>query len=208
MNGTFIVFEGLDHSGKSTQVRLLSRKLIEKGYQLLKVREPGGTNISEKIRKIILDSKNTEMHERTEALLFQASRAQLVNEKILPALKEGKVVIADRYIFSSLAYQGGGRQISKDSLKSLCSFATNDLLPDFTFFTDISFETYTQRKKWSSRSLDRIEKENASFFKEVRKAYLDLVNEFENFCVVDANGVIEKIHLEICKKLSTRLKGL
>ncbi|KAA3599306.1 MAG: dTMP kinase [Calditrichaeota bacterium] len=208
MNGTFIVFEGIDHSGKSTQVRLLSKKLIEKGYEVLNVREPGGTNISEKIRKIILDNKNIEMHEKTEALLFQASRAQLVNEKILPALKEGKVVIADRYIFSSLAYQGGGRLISKDSLKSLCSFATGDLLPDFTFFTDISFETYAQRKNWSRKNLDRIEQENASFFTEVRKAYLNLVNEFENFCVVDSNGVIEKIHLEICKILSTRLKGL
>lgn len=206
MKGTFIAFEGIDHSGKSTQSRLLSNFLAENGYQLLKTREPGGTDISEEIRKILLDLKNLKMTAKTELLLYQASRSQLVTEKIIPALENGKVVIADRYIFSTLAYQGGGRGIAKEEVKNLCLFATSNLLPDFTFFVDINFETYVQRKNFSKGKLDRIESESLDFFRRVSETYRNLVNEFENFYVINGNREISEIQQEIREILGKSLK--
>ena len=135
--GKFITFEGIDGCGKSTQVKMLVEKLKQLNLDVTTIREPGGTRISESIRDILLYRDTHELGERTEALLMTASRAQLTKELILPALNEGKWVIADRYADSTLAYQGGGRKVKIEWLEKLNEFATYDTIPDLTFFIDI-----------------------------------------------------------------------
>lgn len=142
----FITFEGIDFCGKSTQVRLLEEYLSKKNKRIEIIREPGGTKISESIRELLLDNKNSEMMIETELLLFTASRAQLVNERIVPWLKEGYFVISDRFHDSSIAYQGYGRGISVDTVKTIQNFAINKAIPDITFFIDISLEEAAKRK--------------------------------------------------------------
>ena len=136
--GIFVSFEGIDGCGKSTQVKILMDRFIEEGSKCVLVREPGGTKISEDIRDILLSNRNLDLTSRTEALLMTASRAQLTNQKILPALNSGKCVIADRFSDSTLAYQGGGRGLDLDYLISLNDFATNGAIPDITFNLDIN----------------------------------------------------------------------
>ena len=135
--GTFISFEGIDGCGKSTQVKILMDRLQEEGNECILVREPGGTEISELIRDILLSNKNLDLSSRTEALLMTASRAQLTKQKIIPALSSGKCVIADRFSDSTLAYQGGGRGLDIKWLIELNRFATNNLNPDVTFLLDL-----------------------------------------------------------------------
>ncbi len=194
MNGKFISFEGGDGSGKSTQIRLLKDYLNSLGYEVLLSREPGGTKIGEKIREIILDVENSEMIGETEALLYAASRAQHVGELIKPALDEGKFVIVDRYIDSSIVYQGGARRLGRDEVRSINEFGTKKLLPDLTFYLDLEANVGLGRKK-EQAELDRLENEDISFHVSVRDAYLDLAKtDQERFKVVDASQSIEDIH--------------
>lgn len=173
MNGIFITIEGLDGSGKSTQIRLLEEYLKDKGYNVVVTREPGGTRISEDIRKIILDTSNTDMSPYTEALLYAASRAQHVYETILPALKEGKIVICDRFVDSSLVYQGFARGLGIGKIKEINDFATEGLKPDVTLFFDIGIDTALKRIG-NRATKDRLDKENIEFHKKVYEGYMKI----------------------------------
>ncbi len=198
----FITFEGIDFCGKSTQVRLLEEYLSKKNKRIEIIREPGGTKISESIRELLLDNKNSEMMIETELLLFTASRAQLVNERIVPWLKEGYFVISDRFHDSSIAYQGYGRGISVDTVKTIQNFAINKAIPDITFFIDISLEEAAKRKK-SGRgiSLDRIEVSNDDFYERVRNGYLKLCETEKRFRRIDGSQSVEEIHEIIIEEI-------
>ena len=199
----FISFEGIDGSGKSTQAKLLIEKLNSKSIETCFVREPGGTKMSEEIRNILLDDKAEEMSSRTEALLMCASRAQLTKNIIMPELKSGKWVIADRYSDSTLAYQGGGRGIDLDWLVKLNEFATFGIQPDVTFYIDVDSDIGFQRRK--NISGDRIESAGLEFQNEIRNKYLEIIDNFSNRCVlVDGKLSIKEISDLIWKEIKNR----
>ncbi len=194
----FISFEGLDFSGKSTQVSLLKNYLEENKKSVYLIREPGGTAISEKIRQLLLDRKNFEMHSETELLLFYSSRAQLIREVIRPKLKEGVFVLSDRFHDSSTAYQGYGRGLDLDFIGSLNKFVLGATVPDLTFFIDVSLSEIEKRKKLNSEiELDRIESSNDEFYRRVRNGYLKLSETEERFKLIDGNRSIDSIFEEI-----------
>ena len=196
----FISFEGIDGCGKSTQVDLLINKLNELKIPSLLVREPGGSKIAEDIRSILLDNANSLMSNETEALLMTASRAQLTREVILPKLNEGYVVIADRFQDSTIAYQGGGRGLDISFLKILNLFATNNLIPNLTFYIDISANEGLKRT--AMNEFDRIENAGENFQVNVRNEYLKLVKmEPQRVFLVDGSKTINDIHKEIWSKI-------
>ena len=197
--GAFISFEGIDGCGKSTQVKMLLEKLNKEGIDCSLVREPGGTQVSEEIRSVLLKNRKETMSSRAEALLMTASRAQLTKEKIEPALKRGVCVIADRYKDSTLAYQGGGRGIDIEYLLELNNFATYELDPDITILIDISSIEAQNRANISNP--DRIENAGVEFQEEVRNLYLQLADRFpERFLKIDGRESIEVIHSTIWEK--------
>ncbi len=194
--GIFISFEGIDGCGKSTQVKLLLDRLSSEGYETKLVREPGGTDISEKIRKILLNKNNNKMSSRTEALLMTASRAQLTKEEIIPALNDGACVIADRFKDSTLAYQGGCRVLDHDILVGLNDFATYDIDPDLTIFLDISSKNAFSRS--NTQNADRIESAGLEFQEKVREEYLKIAKRFDDrFLTIDGQDSISLIHSTI-----------
>ena len=204
MKGIFITFEGPDGSGKTTQMRLLSEYCGRQGWECVLTREPGGTPISEQIRNVILDTKNLEMDGRCEALLYAASRAQHVEEKIRPALEAGKVVISDRFMDSSIAYQAYGRQLG-DDVRIINEFAIGGVQPDFTFFLDISPEAGLRRAA-SRKNADRLDKEKLDFHQRVYEGYKSLQEIYKDrFVRIDASRSIEEIHNEIVEKLAEYL---
>lgn len=172
--GLFITVEGTDGSGKTTQFRLIRDYLQEKGHDVVAVRDPGGTEIGEKIRGIILDPDNTEMAGRTELLLYTASRAQLVAQLIRPALEEGKVVVCDRFIDSNVAYQGYGRGLSPEFIFEINKTVTDSLCPDLTFFFDVDPEIAITRLQ---NAADRLEKESIDFHRRVYDGYCKIASE-------------------------------
>ena len=205
----FITFEGLDFCGKSTQVKLLVKYLEEKNKKVEIIREPGGTPISEKIRKVLLDNKNSEMSEVTEMLLFAASRSQLVNEVILPKLKEGYYIISDRFHDSSIAYQGYGRQIDLDFITELQMFVIKNALPDLTFFIDIPISEVEKRKSLFKTAPDRIESSKSLFYERVLDGYNKIAAEQKRFKRLNGLLSIEQIHSAIVKEINNyELKGL
>ncbi len=173
MKGKFITFEGSEGSGKSTQSKLLSRYLKRKGFGVVYLREPGCTKVSEKIRKILLDHKNDSITPVTETLLYMAARAQVVNEIIAPALKEGKVVICDRFLDFIIAYQGYGLGIDIKLIKCIGEFATSGIKPDLTIFMDLGVKKGLKHREFSK---DRIEKRPLPYHSRVRKGYLKLAH--------------------------------
>ena len=188
----FITFEGIDGSGKSTQANLLIDRLSSLNIENLFLREPGGTIISEEIRAVLLNNRKDEMSSRTEALLMCASRAQLTKDIIIPEMKAGKWIIADRFADSTLAYQGGGRGIDLDWLIRLNEFATYGIEPDLTFYIDIDPEVGFQRRR--DLASDRIENAGVEFQRDIRKKYLEIVNNFSDRIVkVDGNLSVEDI---------------
>ena len=196
--GLFVSFEGIDGCGKSTQVQLLNNRLLKEGFPTLLVREPGGTDIAEDIRAILLNKDNNEMSPRTEALLMTASRAQLTKEKIIPSLRDGLCVIADRFKDSTLAYQSGGRGLDMDYLVSLNDFATHNLEPDLTILLDIDAESSFQISK---NEFDRIESAGLEFQNNVRKIYIELAEKFsDRFFTINARDSIPAIHSRIWEK--------
>ena len=197
----FITFEGIDFCGKSTQIKKLEEYLINKHKIVKIIREPGGTQISEKVRDILLDKNNDQMFMETEILLFSASRAQLVREKVRPFLNEGYFVLSDRFHDSSTAYQGYGRGLSVDAIKSIHKIAIGETIPDVTFFIDIPVEVAHQRKLLKLAELDRIEMADKDFFVRVREGYLQIAREEKRFRVIDGNRDIETIHKEIVKEI-------
>ncbi|MBI5806934.1 MAG: dTMP kinase [Ignavibacteriales bacterium] len=198
----FITFEGLDFCGKSTQVQLLEEHLKKNNREVILIREPGGTNISEKIRNILLDKKNKEMLVETELVLFAASRAQLVGEVILPALAENKFVISDRFHDSSIAYQAFGRGINLRFVEELQQFVIGKAIPDITFFIDTPIEEIVKRKATVKKiQLDRIERSTIDFYEKVREGYLYLAKKEKRFVVIDGLLSIQKIHEIILSKI-------
>ncbi len=194
----FISFEGIDFCGKSTQIDLLKDYLIEQGKKVEIVREPGGTNLSEKIRAILLDNKNEKMLMETEFFLFSASRAQLVREKIRPYLEKGFYVISDRFHDSSTAYQGYGRGIPVDVITGVHNLAIGDTIPDITYFIDIPVGIANERKKKKSKGkLDRIELADMDFYTRVRNGYLETAKNESRFKVIDGTQSIQNIHNHI-----------
>lgn len=188
MKGTFITFEGCEGAGKSTQIRLLSQYLAEQGKECVVTREPGGSAISEAIRTVILDGKNTAMTDECEALLYAAARAQHLSDTVLPALEEGKTVLCDRYIFSSFAYQGYGRGLDMDFLRAVNSFALQGRMPDITLFLDIPPRSAFERKHGADQN-DRIEQAGEAFHARVYQGYLRLAEEYPGQIVrVDCSG--------------------
>jgi dTMP kinase len=205
----FITFEGLDFCGKSTQVKLLVDYLKEKNKKVEIIREPGGTKISEQIRDVLLDNKNSEMSEITEMLLFAASRSQLVNEVILPKLNEGYYLISDRFHDSSIAYQGYGRQIDIDFVLKLQMFIIKNALPDLTFFIDIPISEVEKRKSLLKSEPDRIESSKIMFYKRVLEGYNKIVSEQKRFKRLNGLRSKEQIHIQIVKEINNyELKGL
>lgn len=170
----FLSFEGMDFSGKSTQIVLLRQRLDAADMPSLLVREPGGTRLSERIRDMLLDRTHGEMDEVTEFLLFSSSRSQLVREVILPALEAGTHVIADRFYDSSTAYQGYGRGLPLDDIVRVHHLATHGLTPDLTFFLDIGIEESFSRRQHRSGEIDRMESASRDFHTRVREGYLAL----------------------------------
>jgi len=199
--GLFITIEGPDGAGKSTQIPFIKRFLEGKGYKVLLTREPGGTVIGEKIRGILLDKNHQEMSDITEALLYSASRAQHVTEVIMPALNEGIVVLCDRFVDSSIVYQGKGRGLGLESIKNINDFATCGLTPDLTILLDIDPEIGLKRVK-ATKEVDRLEQEKLDFHRKVYEGYKELVNMYpERIKVITANQPIEEVNKDIENKL-------
>ena len=202
--GIFISFEGIDGCGKSTQVDLLLKKFKTMDLNALLIREPGGTSVSENIRELLLKNQKINISPRTEALLMAASRAQLTIEKIAPSLKDGFFVIADRYKDSTLAYQGGGRDLDLKILNRINNFASYDIDPDITFLIDIIPEEASSR--CHSGSNDRIENEGLEFQRKVRKSYLKLSKKYSNrFVKINGKLTIEEIHRVVWENLKNRI---
>lgn len=195
--GLFITFEGLDGAGKSTQIQKVRDIFEQKGYEVVLTREPGGTAISEKIRKIILDNENDEMSYVTEALLYAASRAQHVHEKIKPALNEGKVVICDRYVHSSIAYQGYGRGLGPEKVMDINSPAIDGILPDISFFILLPTDKAMERLKNSNKELDRLEVEEIDFFEKIAEGYNCIADDYEGVIKIDASKTVDEIAKQI-----------
>lgn len=197
--GYFITFEGGDGSGKSTQIKKLKAYLESRGFDVLLTREPGGTRIGEKIRSIILDPENGEMSAMAEAMLYAASRAQHVSEVIGPAIDAGKIVICDRFIDSSIAYQGYGRSLG-DSVSVINSYAVDKYMPHMTFLLKLGPQTGSRRIQ--GRQKDRIELETASFHQTVYDGYEALERKYPDRIVgIDASRTIEEIEREIIRHI-------
>lgn len=190
MNGLFISFEGPDGAGKTTALNAVLPLLKEKtSKEIITTREPGGSPIAEKIRDLILDVKNLEMDDRTEALLYAAQRRQHLIDIILPALAEDKIILSDRFVDSSIAYQGGGREIGTEAVKSINDFAIENTMPELTVYFDIPSEVGLQRiKKDRDGQQDRLEKEKLEFHQRVRNTYLELQsNDPERIKIINAD---------------------
>lgn len=193
MKGKFITFEGCDGCGKSTQLGLLSEYLTANNVPHLFTREPGGGKISEAIRGILLNGKNTEMTDECEALLYAASRAQHIDEKIRPALEEGKLVVCDRYVDSSFAYQAYARGLGFDFVAKINAYALDGYLPDVTFFINLSPADAFKRKHGADEN-DRMEQAGFAFHQKVYEGYLELAKKYpERYVVLDGKATIEEI---------------
>lgn len=200
-----ITFEGLDFSGKSTQVRLLEDRLKRSGQTVLVLREPGGTPIGERIRSILLDKRSSGMHEIAELFLFSASRAQLVEEVIRPALAVGTIVITDRYYDSTTAYQGWGRGIDHAAIEVINTCATHALAPDVTIFLDIPAAEVDRRMQAARATQDRMESNGTLFYERVRDGYLHVAAKERRFAVLDGTGSVADVHEQIWLRISTEL---
>ena len=199
MKGKFISFEGIEGTGKSTQAKLLQQGLLGLGYEVILTEEPGGTLISLRIREILLSVDHTNMKPLTELLLYNAARAQHIEEVILPALNRGAVVITDRFTDSTFAYQGYGRGIDLDLLESIDKIATNGLRPDMTMLLDLDVETGLKRNRRINKT-DRLELEDVEFHERVRKGYHELAaKEPERIKVLDASAGIEELKIVIAR---------
>ena len=201
MRGLFITIEGPDGSGKSTQIENIRKFFEDKNIEIVFTREPGGTPIGERIREIILDNRFKEMDSMTEAMLYAASRAQHVAQIIRPALEAGKVVVCDRFVDSSLAYQGYGRGLGED-IEIINSFAIKDCTPDVTFLMKLDPNVGKHRIEENRHDQDRLEHEKLSFHQKVYKGYLKLEEKYPDRIVgIDASKGIDEIRDEIYRKL-------
>ena len=204
MKGKFVTFEGCEGVGKSRQIKLLEEYLSENGVKYFLTREPGGTNVSEQIRKIILDGNNAEMTDRCEALLYAASRAPVVSETILPRLNAGELVFCDRFVDSSFAYQGKARTLGYKFIEEINSFVLESCMPDVTIFLDLSPEQAFLRKGGADIT-DRLETSGTDFHRAVYKGYLELAEKYKDRIVrIDASGSKAETHAKIIAALKEK----
>lgn len=203
----FVTFEGGEGSGKSSCLAKVAKDLQNAGYEVVITREPGGTQISEQIRNVILDKANTDMDPMTEALLYAASRRQHLVQKILPALREGKIVLCDRYLDSSLAYQGGARGLGIEKILALNQFAIDGQYPDLTLFFDLEPEVGLERiEENSSREVNRLDLEKLSFHHKVRDSFLKLMAMFpDRYVRIDASKSREEVENSALEQIIKRL---
>lgn len=206
MKGSLITFEGIDFSGKTLQANLLANTLQKKGFAVELFRDPGGTSISEKIRDFLLDKKNKVMAAKTELLLYEASRTQLVTEKIVPALARGKIVICDRFFDSTTAYQGYGRGLELELIRRANEIAIGDIIPDLTFLLDLTPQEALKRKAKMGDNSDRMEEEELAFHRRVREGYLEMARqEPERFVVLRGEKSREELQHQIWQIVCERL---
>ncbi len=202
----FITLEGPEGSGKTSHIPHLVEFLREKGYVVFPTREPGGTSISEQIRDVLHDLKNVEMHPRTETLLYQAARAQIVEQVIKPRLADGEIVISDRYYDSTIAYQGYGHRQNLDDIRALVKYATGGLTPDLTVLLDLDVEVGLKRKTQNAMEWNRLDAYTVEFHKRVHAGYLEMVRtEPQRWVVVDAGQEWESVQAELRKVILERL---
>ena len=203
----FITLEGPEGSGKTTAVEAAVKRLQELGYEIVRTREPGGTPIAEQIRNVILDKANTAMDARTEALLYAASRRQHLVEKVWPALKEGKIVICDRYLDSSLAYQGGARELGIENILNINLFATENTWPDLTLLFDIKPEIGLARiASNADREVNRLDLEKLDFHNKVRNTFLELAKRYpDRYVIIDASQDREHVAEATYAAIKSRL---
>lgn len=212
MKGIFISFEGPDGAGKTSVINAIQGYLSQKygKNQVLLTREPGGNYISEQIRDVLFDDRNINMDARTEALLFAAARRQHIVEDIQPALDEGKIVLSDRYIDSSVAYQGGGRHLGTTAVWNLNQFAINGLLPDLTIYLDIDSELGLRRiSEHRSNQVNRLDREKLQFHRNVRAAYLKLAQDHpKRIVTIDASQPLERVIQDAKRIINDRFGSL
>ena len=195
--GKFITIDGVEGAGKSTQIDLVCEHLIQKGIKVVRTREPGGTEVGEKIRSVLLDVENQEMHSDTELLLMFSSRNELIQNKIIPALEEGCWVVSDRFTDASFAYQGGGRMLNLDRISKLADWVLGDFKPDLTFLLDVTVEVGMQRIE-TRAAKDRIELEERAFFERVRSVFIQRSEAFpERIKLIDATASVNEIQSKI-----------
>jgi dTMP kinase len=203
----FITLEGPEGSGKTSHIPYLVEYLREKGYTVFPTREPGGTSIGEQIREVIHDLKNVEMHPRTETLLYQAARSQIVEQVIKPRLAAGEIVLSDRYYDSTIAYQGYGHQQNLEQVRQLVKYATGGLVPDLTVLLDLDVEIGLGRKK-RDNEWNRLDAYTVEFHKRVRAGYLEMVKQEPNrWAVVDAEQKWEAVQEELRKVIEGKLEN-
>ena len=204
----FITIEGPEGSGKSSVTKKVAERLEKEGYDIVFTREPGGTDISEQIRNIILDKNNTKMDPMTEAMLYAASRRQHLVEKVWPLSNEGKIVISDRYLDSSLAYQGGSRGLGIDNILQLNNFATEGSFPDLTLLFDIDPRIGLKRiAANANREVNRLDLEKIEFHDSVRKTFLSLANRFKDrYVIIDASKPFDEVVEDTYIAIKNRLK--
>lgn len=206
-NIAFITFEGGEGTGKTTLIERLMVDLEISGYKAIKTREPGGSKISEQIRNVILSVNNVEMDYMTEALLYAASRRQHLEEVIKPNLKKGNIVICDRYVDSSLAYQGYARGLGIEKVYKINDYAIDGFYPDLTIYIDVAPEIGLGRIKKNNRDMDRLDREQISFHEKVREGYLEVSKMFpDRIKVVDGNDTLDNIYEKIKKIVFDSIK--
>ena len=202
----FVTFEGPEGSGKTSQIIPLVNTLRQKGYTVFPTREPGGTSIGDQIRQVLMHLENKSMNPRTEILLFCASRAQLVDETIIPRLERGEIVLCDRFADSTMAYQGYGHGLDLDFLSRLLNFATNGLKPDLTLLLDIDPEMGLRRRINSGGEWNRLDAYELAFHQRVRQGYLKMAREEpDRWCVVDASQAPDKVQAALQKLIVEHL---
>ena len=204
--GLFLTLEGVDGCGKSTQLARLTKYLEEKGLDVLLTREPGGCAISEQVREMLLSPENKEMSAETEMLLYAAARTQHITEKILPALEAGKVVLCDRYLDSSIAYQGYGRQLGEERVRQANWYAQERCMPDATFLFLLGVERSFERIQKGRDHTDRLEQEGRNFFERVDFGFHALAQKEERVRIIDASGNVEQVWAELREKVDEVLE--
>lgn len=203
----FITLEGPEGSGKTSHIPHLVEHLREKGYVVFPTREPGGTSIGEQIREVIHDLKNVEMHPRTETLLYQAARAQIVEQVIRPRLAAGEIVISDRYYDSTIAYQGYGHQQDLEQVRGLVKYATGGLVPDLTVLMDVDVEVGLKRRKQNEAEWNRMDAHEVAFYQRVRRGYHEMMKqEPDRWVAVDAGQKWESVQEELRRVVVGRLE--
>lgn len=208
MRGKFITLEGGEGTGKTSQIKMIAKYFEDKGIPFLVSREPGGIDIAEQIREVILNTKNTKMDKRTEALLYAAARRQHLVERVIPALNSGITVVCDRFVDSSLVYQGHARGIGIDEVMDINKFAIDDCMPELTIYLDIEPEKGLERiSKNKDREVNRLDLENLEFHKKVREGYKMLLSKYpERIKTVDASSEFEKVTEDIIAVIEENLR--